>query len=194
MALGRNHVSHNSSAQGWNERAAAQGRAGRPFGLALIAVYKLTKAFALALGGLVVFRLGPIRLVERLLHLVARLRLDPDDRLIHLAIAKISGLEPEELAAIGVGLVVYGLLYAVEGIGVWFQKVWAEYLVILTTGLLIPFEVYEVFRKPGSLRVAVLGVNVLVVVYLVKVLCLGFRGPNSGEPRSAVSEDAAPRR
>lgn len=162
----------------------------RPLGLMLISVYKLAKAVTLLGGGLLVIRLGPTRLVERLVHLVTRVRLDPDDRWIHLAIAKLSGLRPRELTAIGAGLMVYGVLYAIEGIGVFLQKVWAESLVVATTSLLIPLEAYEILRKPDALRIAVLTANLLIVVYLIRTLRRKGGGGRVSRPGD-VTADAA---
>jgi uncharacterized membrane protein (DUF2068 family) len=64
-----------------------------------------------------------------------------------------------------------GLLYAglflVEGTGLWLQRRWGEWATVVITGLLIPVEVYEIFRHPGSAKILVLIVNMAVVGYLV---------------------------
>ena len=60
------------------------------------------------------------------------------------------------------------MLYAVEGTGLLLlKKPWAEWLTVILTGLFIPVEVYEVFRRPGPARIVVLVVNVAIVAYLV---------------------------
>ena len=40
----------------------------------------------------------------------------------------------------------YGSLFATEGIGVWLERRWTEYLTIIATGSLVPFELYELIR------------------------------------------------
>ena len=61
----------------------------------------------------------------------------------------------------------YGLLFATEGIGLWMEKRWAEYLTIIATGSLIPFEVYELQRRVTVPRGLALVVNVAVLAYLI---------------------------
>jgi uncharacterized membrane protein (DUF2068 family) len=64
------------------------------------------------------------------------------------------------------GLVLYAALEAIEGVGLWLHRRWAEYLVVLATGIGIPFEVYEVSHRVTVFRVGVLVVNFAIVVYL----------------------------
>ena len=60
----------------------------------------------------------------------------------------------------------YAALRFTEGYGLWRQRVWAEWLAIVSGAVYLPFEVYEVIRRPNQLHWAILGVNVLVVVYI----------------------------
>jgi uncharacterized membrane protein (DUF2068 family) len=46
------------------------------------------------------------------------------------------------------------------------RRRWAEYLMVLATGALIPLEVVEVIARPTPFRVGALLVNVAIVVYL----------------------------
>jgi uncharacterized membrane protein (DUF2068 family) len=55
----------------------------------------------------------------------------------------------------------------IEGIGLWHQSRWAEYLTIVATGLFIPLEIYEIFNRVSLPRVAGLIVNVAAVGYLI---------------------------
>jgi uncharacterized membrane protein (DUF2068 family) len=55
----------------------------------------------------------------------------------------------------------------IEGIGLWHQSRWAEYLTIVATSLLIPLEIYEVTRRVTVPRVTALIVNVGAVIYLI---------------------------
>jgi uncharacterized membrane protein (DUF2068 family) len=64
----------------------------------------------------------------------------------------------------------YGLLELVEGTGLWLDQLWAEYLTVIATSLLIPLELYELVRHPTALKAGGLAVNVLIVAYLVQQL------------------------
>ena len=61
----------------------------------------------------------------------------------------------------------YAALFLTEGIGLWRDRRWAEYLTIVATGSLVPLEVFELARKVTAVRIGALVVNLLIVVYLV---------------------------
>lgn len=62
--------------------------------------------------------------------------------------------------------IAYALLEGTEGVGLALRRRWAEYLTVIATGLLIPYETYEVFHHPTLLKVGALLLNVAVVGYL----------------------------
>ena len=64
------------------------------------------------------------------------------------------------------GALLYAALETTEGVGLALRRRWADYLTVLATGVLIPWEVSEVVRKVTTLRVGALTVNVAIVVYL----------------------------
>ena len=47
------------------------------------------------------------------------------------------------------------------------RRRWAEYLTIITTGGLLPLEVYEINKHITWIKIGVLLVNIAIVVYLV---------------------------
>jgi uncharacterized membrane protein (DUF2068 family) len=71
------------------------------------------------------------------------------------------------LSLIAGGLIGYGLLQVVEGIGLWSLKRWGEYVAVVGTTVFVPLEVYELVDKITVLRVLAFAVNVAAVVYLV---------------------------
>jgi uncharacterized membrane protein (DUF2068 family) len=133
-----------------------------------IALFKLVKSAALITLGI-----GALMLVHdgdaysTLCHVVSEVRLDPDNRAIHAAIAKISGLDARRLGELSVGTFVYAGVFLVEGTGLLLRKRWAEYLTTVVTGSFIPFEIYEMVRHPSVLKASGIVVNALIVLYLV---------------------------
>ncbi len=75
-------------------------------------------------------------------------------------------MSANEVKVVAIGALAYGFLELVEGVGLWLDKLWAEYLTVIATSLLIPLEVYELVRKPSLLKAAGIVVNVLIVLYL----------------------------
>ncbi len=61
----------------------------------------------------------------------------------------------------------YAAVFAVEGVGLWMQKRWAEWLTTIITASLIPLELWELIHKPSIGAALVLVANILIVGYLV---------------------------
>jgi uncharacterized membrane protein (DUF2068 family) len=57
---------------------------------------------------------------------------------------------------------------AVEALALRAGKWWAPWLVAGATGSLLPWELYEIFKRPGWGRVVILLLNLIVVVYLLR--------------------------
>jgi len=135
--------------------------------LALIAIFKLLKSLLLLAAGvaaLEILRPEVSAGINNWAETVAfRIENDAAQRLL----AWIAQLTPKRAAALGLAAFAYGALFAVEGVGLWLGKRWAEYLTVIATGSLIPFEIYEMARKLSAPRATALILNVAVVIYLI---------------------------
>jgi uncharacterized membrane protein (DUF2068 family) len=99
-----------------------------------------------------------------------------DSSTVH-SIEKALNAKPSTLNLIATGLLVYGALQIVEGIGLWSLKRWGEYVAVVGTTLFIPLEVYELTEKVSWLKIGVLAVNIAAVLYLLLSKRLfGIRG------------------
>jgi uncharacterized membrane protein (DUF2068 family) len=93
------------------------------------------------------------------------------------SIEKILNAKSSTLNLIASGILIYGLLQLLEGVGLWSLKRWGEYVAVVGTTLFIPLEVYEITEKISWLKIVVLAVNVLAVLYLLLSKRLfGLRG------------------
>lgn len=70
------------------------------------------------------------------------------------------------LTALALGLSAYAVLEGIEGLGLARRLRWAEYLTVLATGVLIPYELIEVVRHVTVFKVAALLLNAAIVGYL----------------------------
>jgi uncharacterized membrane protein (DUF2068 family) len=135
--------------------------------LAAIAVFRFLKAVVL-----VAVALGALRLLDhdtaaRAHEWLAALPFVARHPSVERAAAKVTGASHGQLEiAATVGLA-YAALFTVEAVGLWLQRVWAEYLTIVATTSFIPFEVYELTRRFTPVRVGALAANVVIVAYLV---------------------------
>jgi uncharacterized membrane protein (DUF2068 family) len=81
------------------------------------------------------------------------------------------------LTLVSIGVLAYGGLQLLEGVGLWLMKRWGEYVAVIGTSAFIPLEIYELAEKVTWLRVVAFGVNVVAVVYLVwSKRLFGIRG------------------
>ena len=132
-----------------------------------IAVFKLVKALLLVgvgLGSLKLLNPGAAETADRWASTLAW-RLGP--RAAAAVRDGVSSLNDSKLRLFGIVAFLYAGLFAVEGAGLWMAKRWAEYLTIIATSSFVPFEVYELIRHVSWQRGATLGINLLVVGYLV---------------------------
>jgi uncharacterized membrane protein (DUF2068 family) len=129
----------------------------------------LSGALALA-GGIGVIRFLHHNQVPDLERVVSHLGLDPQNHVIHTVISRLTGVDRAHLRAIAAGTFFYALLHLIEGIGLIRGRDWAGYLVIIATSSLIPFEIYELAKKPSPLRISLLVLNAGIVLYLIVTL------------------------
>jgi len=66
-----------------------------------------------------------------------------------------------------IGAFCYAALFTTEGIGLWLEKRWAEYLTVIATISFIPFEVWEIVRRVTVLRIALVIANIAIVIDLI---------------------------
>ena len=135
----------------------------------LIAVFKLLKALMLiALGvGALSMRHHHDGWVNTWVHALAA---DPHGRYLTEVLARVTSFDGHELRQIGVGSLIYALVFVVEGIGLMLRKAWAEIMTVIVTTSFVPLEIYELVEHRSWAKVAVIVVNVLVVLYLLRRL------------------------
>jgi uncharacterized membrane protein (DUF2068 family) len=136
--------------------------------LLLIGIFKLFKAILLTIVGIGAFRLLHRDLAGTVLHWTQILRVDPDNRYLHGLLVRILRVSPKQLRELSFGTFFYAGLFATEGVGLLMRKRWAEYFTIITTGALLPLEIFELTRRFTATRLIVLIVNGLIVWYLAR--------------------------
>lgn len=139
------------------------------FGLRVIAVYEVAKTVCLIIVALVAFGLHKEQNFNHLLYVLDHLSLADSNGLRWKLVQLLEEMGPGKFVAIGIVALCYAAIFAIEGIGLWLRKHWAEWFTVIATGSLIPFEVYEVFHKFNLLKLAALLGNIAIVVYLVRL-------------------------
>jgi uncharacterized membrane protein (DUF2068 family) len=134
--------------------------------LFLIGVFKLLKGISLLVVGFGLLKLLHKDVSAVVLHWIEVLRVDPENRFIHRALLRVFNVTPKQLKELSAGTFVYSTIFLTEGIGLLARKHWAEYMTLISTGLFIPLEVYEIYRHFTVLKLMVTIVNVAIVWYL----------------------------
>jgi len=111
-------------------------------------------------------------------------------------IEKALDAQHSTLTLVAIGVLAYGILQLVEGVGLWLIKRWGEYVAVVGTSIFIPLEVYELVESVTWLRVGALLVNLFAVAYLLWTKRLfglrgGHRGVRGGTARPEPARGAA---
>jgi uncharacterized membrane protein (DUF2068 family) len=135
--------------------------------LATIAIYKFAKAALSLLSAVVAWRLTNPH-VEAAMHAWAEtLPIGFSEHLVREALAQVSGIPAFRWRQLGIVSLIYASVFTVEGVGLWLERQWAEYLTIVTSSLLLPFEFIAVLHRATLLRSVVLIANAAIVAYLI---------------------------
>ena len=139
-------------------------------GLLLIGLFKLAKAIFFFGIGVGAIHLLHRDLQEEVLRLAAKLKFDPESRFVALCLDKVDLIDAHRLRQISVATIGYSAVALTEGVGLLLEKVWAEYLTLILTMSFLPWELYELVRKPDWFRLSLLLINLAVLWYLVWLL------------------------
>jgi uncharacterized membrane protein (DUF2068 family) len=142
-------------------------------GLRLIGLFKIGKALLLLMTSYGIYRMLDINLVNRLYDWVYSLTDNFERRLLERALDWVSGLGHARISGIVVVTACYTALLLTEGIGLWLRKTWAEWLTVVATASLIPFELLEFIYGRHGRRLALAAafvLNVIIVLYLIRQL------------------------
>ena len=135
--------------------------------LRVIAIFKFIKAALLVATGIGALRLVKYDVFEYATYLVGKYHLNPGNHFVARLLERTTSITPKRLHELGVIAFVYSALFLAEGIGLWSLKRWGEWLTVVITSSLLPFEIYEIWHRFTFSKTVVLVINVAVVWYLV---------------------------
>ncbi|GIU28570.1 DUF2127 domain-containing protein [Shewanella schlegeliana] len=139
-------------------------------GLKAIALLEATKGL---ISVLVVFGLHKLAgqdiqlVVEELLR---HSHLNPANHLVQEVITEAGKVTEANIMFVIAGALLYAAIRFIEAYGLWHSLVWTEWFALLSGGIYLPFEAYELFTKPNFITVAVLMINLVVVGYMYRVI------------------------
>jgi len=139
----------------------------REFGLFIIGFLKLGKGLLLLAFGISVLKLVNRDIDAVFYEIISKLHIDAENRFIQKVLAHLSLISNHTLEAIGAVSIVFAALLLIEGFGLVFERLWAEYLTVAETAIFIPFELFEITRHCTVTRVSLLLINIAIVLYLL---------------------------
>jgi uncharacterized membrane protein (DUF2068 family) len=141
--------------------------------LRIIAIYHLLKAaffFGLGFGLLHLVHQDIALLIND--YLVEPFKLAPDGKILKGLLEWTSGLTPHWLRLISYLFICYGSIFALEGLGLYLRKRWAEFMVVIVVSSLLPFEIYEICLCLAWWKFLLLLGNIFIVTFLVRRLVI----------------------
>jgi uncharacterized membrane protein (DUF2068 family) len=134
--------------------------------LRTIALYKMVKVIILLLAAYGEVKLHDATLTAKILSWASARPRGLEHDLVTRGLSWLSGLSESGVHALRLLTLTYAAVFAVEGIGLWMQKRWAEWLTVVITASLIPLEFWELIHKPSLGAALVIVANMLIVGYL----------------------------
>ena len=141
-----------------------------PLGLKFIAGLKILKGVALAAISLGIFRVAHRNLDDLANQLILFLKISPENHYARLLLEKAGLVKPGSMFRAGVISSIYSSILLLEGLGLWFGARWAEYLVILSTGLFVPEEILSCFRDFTWGKFGLFAVNAVILGYFIQLV------------------------
>ncbi|WP_413943636.1 DUF2127 domain-containing protein [Bdellovibrio sp. HCB-162] len=135
-------------------------------GLRWIAIAEALKGFLVLFGGLGLLEYVHLHLQHIGNILTANIGLNPEHQYSKALLRLFWGVNDKTIFLLALGIVAYSALRLVEAYGLWYERTWARWLGIISGGVYLPYEFYELFHRFSWIKVGITIVNIGVVIYL----------------------------
>ncbi|MBT0665301.1 DUF2127 domain-containing protein [Geobacter pelophilus] len=136
-------------------------------GLHLVALFEGAKGVLVLVTGFGLLAYIHKDVHEAAVQLVRHFHLNPASHYPRVFLDLMERVHSPQLWAMAGAALLYASVRIAEAIGLWLRQRWAEWFGVLTGGIYIPVEIYEVTRSVTWPKVTVLLVNGLIVAYLI---------------------------
>src|ERR1039457_1825037 len=139
-------------------------------GLHIVALFEGAKGILVLLVGFGLLTFIHQDVNEAAKHLVKHFNLNPASHYPRIFLDLTEHIDDTKLWSMALSATMYFVVSMIEAAGLWLRKTWAAWFAVLTCGMYVPVEIYEVAIKVTWPRVTVLVVNLGIVSYLLFVL------------------------
>jgi len=135
-------------------------------GLRVVSIFEATKGLLILLAGF-----GLLAYIHKDLHiaaeqLVRHFHLNPARHYPRIFLDLADHVTDAQLWVLALSALLYAVVRFIEAYGLWLQRRWAEWFGLVSGGIYVPIEIFEVARKVTWPRVTLLIVNAMIVAYL----------------------------
>jgi uncharacterized membrane protein (DUF2068 family) len=85
----------------------------------------------------------------------------------HILIDAANDFDNVHLRWLAMAALAYAAARLVEAYGLWRERRWAEWFAVISGGMFLPVELYELVHRVTAVRAGVVFVNVSIVAYLI---------------------------
>jgi len=136
-------------------------------GVRTVATIEFTKGMVVILAALGVFSMRHKDIWGIAESFLEFFHVNPLNHYVGVFINLVYRVSDVRLWKIAVVATVYVMLRFIEAYGLWYLRPWAEWLAIASGAVYIPFEAADLIRRPNWFPLLVLGINVLIVLYML---------------------------
>jgi uncharacterized membrane protein (DUF2068 family) len=146
-----------------------------------VAIFEAAKGAVVLLAGFGVLSLLHRDIRVAAAALVGRLHLNPAHRFESSFIEAAARVTDTGLWMIASAGFLYALFRFLEAYGLWSGRRWAEWLAVVSGGLYLPLEIYELVQRYTWVRVSAVIVNLIVVFAMTIVLMRDIKQKSQAE-------------
>ena len=141
----------------------------RASGLRLVALFEASKGLLVLLVGLELLSLVHHGAQDVGEAIVERFHLDFARHHPRILLYASTHLNDSNVRLLALAALAYSTVRFIEAYGLWRLRAWAEWFAIVSGGVYLPFELYELIRHPTLVKVVILLLNAVIVAYLIHV-------------------------
>jgi uncharacterized membrane protein (DUF2068 family) len=138
-------------------------------GVRTVATIEFTKGVIVVLAGMGVFSMRHRDIWGVAESFLEFFHANPYNHYVGVFISLVYRFSDVRLWKIALAATLYVTLRFVEAFGLWYVQSWAEWIALLSGSIYIPFEVADLLRHPSWFGIAVVLVNVVIVLYMLKL-------------------------
>ena len=141
-----------------------------------IAVYEAAKAALVLLAGIGCLSLIHHDVQAAAERLIGFMQVNPAHHYPRIFIEAASKVTDARLWFMAWFALLYTVFRGAEAWGLWWERTWAEWLALVSSGIYLPVEIYELFHHATWIKAGVLVTNIFIVVYMAWRLRVARKG------------------